>query len=103
MLFLIILLQSFLLIMFGAATASFIQLIIYRKPRGLSINHPRSFCEECRAPIKFPYLLPLLGFIFAKGKCKACGYKIPVKYFFTELLSGIAFAILVWILILLII
>lgn len=100
MLYLIIILQIISLMLLGGAAASFMQLVIYRVPRGISTITPGSFCEECKAPIRLPYLLPILGYILSKGKCRKCGCSIPKKYLLIELVSGIIFTGLFWIIML---
>lgn len=77
----------------GAALGSFASVLIYRVPRGLpwaalsSARKPgqdaaamRSFCPSCRRPLGFLDLIPLVSWAAFKGRCRACGVKIPPFY-----------------------
>lgn len=84
---------------FSATIASFICLAVERLPHqlkwcdnpipGLSIVHPRSFCNNCKQTISLLYVLPVLGFFFSRGRCSQCKKKIPIKYPLIEILCGI--------------
>lgn len=66
---------------------SFLNVCIYRIPRGESIVYPPSHCPNCKTRIK-PYdLIPVLSFIILKGRCRACHEKIPLRYPIVEILS----------------
>ena len=69
---------------------SFISSVIYRFSPNISkdinIFFPRSFCPDCNKQIKLIYLIPLLGFILQKGKCKSCNNSISFSYPITELI-----------------
>ena len=80
----------------GACIGSFLNVVIYRVPLGMSVNEPkRSFCPKCLKPIP-PWLnLPLLSWLWLKGKCRECGVSIPFRYFGVELLTAILF-VTVW-------
>lgn len=55
-----------------------------------------STCEQCSERIRFPYYLPLIGFLLATGKSKCCQAKIPRKHFFIELLGGLITVVAWW-------
>ncbi len=76
----------------GLAMGSFANVIIHRLPcRLLSITYPPSSCPNCNVYIK-PYdNIPLISYIFLKGKCRNCGYKIPFRYPAVELLTALLF------------
>jgi leader peptidase (prepilin peptidase) / N-methyltransferase len=76
---------------FGAVIGSFLNVCIYRIPRGKSIIKPGSFCPGCEKPIKFYDNVPILSYIILGGKCRQCGSKIPVRYPFVELLTAVLF------------
>ena len=76
-----------IIVLFGLAWGSFLNVVIYRLPRKLNIIKPRSFCPSCKHKIPFYYNIPLLSFIILKGKCKYCGEKISFMYPLVELLT----------------
>jgi leader peptidase (prepilin peptidase)/N-methyltransferase len=64
----------------GAIFGSFLNVVAYRLPRGESLSRPRSRCPGCETPIK-PYdNVPVLSWLALRGKCRACGTRIPVRY-----------------------
>ncbi len=76
----------------GASIGSFLNVVIYRVPNGLSVNEPkRSFCPECKTQIPMVLNIPLVTWLMLRGKCKWCKKPIPVRYFLVELLTGIVF------------
>jgi leader peptidase (prepilin peptidase)/N-methyltransferase len=84
---------TFEILMFitGLIIGSFLNVCIYRIPKGESIAYPPSHCTSCGNRIK-PYdLIPVVSWIFLKGRCRYCGEKIYVRYTRIELLTGILF------------
>jgi len=75
--------------LFGIVWGSFLNVCIYRLPKGISIIKPFSFCPFCKSPIK-PYdNIPLLSFLILKGRCRNCKGKIPLRYPLVELMGGL--------------
>jgi leader peptidase (prepilin peptidase)/N-methyltransferase len=64
----------------GAIFGSFFNVVAYRLPRGESLSRPRSRCPGCETPIK-PYdNVPILSWLALRGKCRACGTRISLRY-----------------------
>lgn len=77
----------------GLCIGSFLNVVIYRLPLGLSVNEPkRSFCPHCKAPIRPRHNLPIVGWLLLGGKCADCRAGISIRYPAIELLTGLAFA-----------
>lgn len=75
----------------GLLIGSFLNVCIYRIPRGESISYPPSHCTTCGSKIK-PYdLIPVISWIFLRGKCRKCGEKISSRYAIVELATAILF------------
>ncbi len=78
--------------LFGACVGSFLNVAIYRLPRGMSVNHPkRSFCPVCKKDIPWYRNIPLLTWLIQRGKCAECSCRIPFRYFGVELLTACIF------------
>lgn len=74
---------------FGAAIGSFLNVVIYRVPAGLSVVHPPSRCPTCEQPIAWYDNLPILSWWILRGKCRGCGTSISPRYMLVELLTGL--------------
>ncbi len=76
---------------FGLLVGSFLNVVIYRVPRGESIAYPGSHCGACGKPVK-PYdNIPLLSYVLLGGRCRACKAKFSAIYPAVELLTGLLF------------
>ncbi|UCH30430.1 MAG: prepilin peptidase [Myxococcales bacterium] len=73
----------------GAAWGSFFNVAIYRWPRGMSVVTPPSHCPSCGEPIRPWTNVPILGWLFLRGKASCCGTAISVRYPLVELLGAI--------------
>ena len=75
----------------GACIASFLNVVIWRVPRGESIVSPPSHCPKCNAPIKWWQNIPILSWLALRGKCANCRAAISPRYIGVELLGGVLF------------
>ncbi|WP_203472052.1 prepilin peptidase [Dissulfurispira thermophila] len=75
----------------GLIVGSFLNVCIYRLPRNISIIRPSSSCPVCNTAIKPWDNIPILSYIFLKGKCRKCGERISIRYPMVELLNGILY------------
>ena len=75
----------------GGIWGSFCNVCIYRLPDNDSVITGRSFCRSCKNKIKWYDNIPLLSFIFLRGKCRSCNNKISSQYFLVELISAVSF------------
>ncbi|MDD5762906.1 MAG: prepilin peptidase, partial [bacterium] len=78
-------------ILVGACIGSFLNVVIYRLPRGESIVSPRSRCPRCGRAIPAWENIPVVGFIVLGGKCAGCGGTISWRYPAVELLTAAGF------------
>ncbi|MEB3289274.1 MAG: prepilin peptidase, partial [Leptolyngbya sp.] len=82
--------------MLGAAVGSFLNVVIYRLPAGLSLLYPPSRCPKCHTPLK-PYdNVPILGWLWLRGKCRYCRAPIAVRYPLIETLTATLFLAAFW-------
>ncbi len=73
----------------GLSLGSFLNVVIYRLPRGLSLSHPPSHCPHCEAPIAVYHNVPLFGWLWLRGKSRCCRAPISPRYPLVELLGGL--------------
>ena len=78
----------------GLAIGSFLNVVIYRVPAGLSLSHPPSRCPTCETPIAARDNIPVLGWVLLRGRCRACRAPISPRYPFVELLTAVVFVLL---------
>lgn len=79
---------------FGLLVGSFLNALIYRLPRDINIAFPRSSCTQCNKLIYWYENIPILSYVFLKGKCSGCQSKISVLYPFVEfIVACFAFSI----------
>ncbi len=74
---------------FGIIIGSFLNVVIYRIPKGESIAYPASKCQSCQTPLKWYNNIPIFSWIFLRGKCGFCGEKISIQYPIIELVTGL--------------
>ena len=76
----------------GLIVGSFLNVVIYRMPRHLSIVRPRSACPRCSEPIAPRDNIPVLSWIILRGRCRHCREPISPRYPLIELATAILFA-----------
>ncbi|MCS7083691.1 MAG: prepilin peptidase, partial [Aquificaceae bacterium] len=72
----------------GASFGSFYNVVAYRLPRGMSIVSPPSHCPACKSTLRWYHNIPVISYLFLRGKCAFCSYKVPIRYFLVELFSA---------------
>lgn len=78
-----------LLFVLGSSLGSFFILVGSRTAKKQSIVSPGSHCANCETQLKIYELIPVISWLFLRGKCRTCQTKIPVSYILLEVLSGI--------------
>lgn len=74
----------------GAAIGSFLNVVIYRFPKNLSIVKPSSHCPQCKRPIKPWNNIPIISYLILGGKCPNCKSRISIRYPIVELMGLLA-------------
>ena len=110
-----------LAVLLGLLVGSFLNVVIYRLPvmmdrewrlqcaalsgpaadapaaqEPFNLVRPRSACPDCKTPIKARHNVPLLGWLWLRGRCASCGAAIPVRYPVIEACTGLVSGFLVW-------
>jgi prepilin signal peptidase PulO-like enzyme (type II secretory pathway) len=84
----------------GGAIGSFLNVVIYRLPAGISLVHPPSHCPTCKHGIRWFDNVPVFGWIMLRGRCRDCGSPISIRYpaveAFAAAMFGIVAAIELW-------
>jgi len=86
--------MSVLLFLVGLATGSFLNLCIDRLPKQESILNPPSHCDVCQHKLRPLDLVPLLSYLYLKGRCRYCGAKIRYRLPLVEAMTGLIFVLL---------
>ena len=74
---------------FGLCIGSFLNVCIYRLPASKSIVHPRSMCSSCGTLIASYDNIPIISYLWLRGRCRHCRTKISLRYPIVELLCGL--------------
>ncbi len=75
----------------GASVGSFLNVVADRLPAGQSLVSPRSHCPNCKRQIPTYELLPVISYLWLRGKCRVCGEQIPLRVFAVEVITGLLF------------
>lgn len=82
----------------GLVLGSFANVPIHRWPRQESVTRPRrSVCPSCRTPIRAVDNVPVVSWLFLRGRCRDCGERISVRYPIVEAATGVLFAWVGWV------
>lgn len=87
---------NFWFFLFGLVFGSFFNVVVYRLPRKLSLIKPGSSCPHCKHRLSASELIPVISFLWQRGRCKECGGKISWRYPVVELFVGLGFAFIAW-------
>ena len=86
--------EKIIIVLFGMIWGSFLNVVIYRLPRGLSLIQPPSSCPHCKKRIKVYDNIPVISFLLLGGKCRFCKARIPLTYPLVEILTPLSFLLL---------
>ncbi len=75
--------------LFGLLWGSFLNVVIHRVPRGMSVVRPPSHCPACEAPVRAWQNVPVLGYVFLRGRSACCGARLSPRYPIVELIGGV--------------
>ena len=81
--------------LYGIIIGSFLNVCIYRMPKGESVVTVGSHCMNCKHPLKWYDLFPVFSYLVLRGKCRYCGAKISIQYPLVELANGILYVLVV--------
>ncbi len=82
---------SVVMFVFGSIVGSFLNVCIHRLPLEQSVVSPPSHCPHCKYSIPFYLNIPLVTWVYLRGKCANCGAAISIRYFLVELLTAVTF------------
>ena len=74
----------------GTSIFSFLNVIIYRLPRGMQFSFGKSMCTTCKHELARKDLIPIISWVRLRGKCRYCGAKISARYTIVEMIGGIS-------------
>lgn len=81
---------------FGSAIGSFLNVVVYRLPAGLSILWPPSRCPKCLNRLRLYENVPVFGWLWLRGRCNHCRSPISVRYPLVEAATGLLFLLIFW-------
>lgn len=93
---LIALLATAIVFALGTSIGSFLNVVVYRLPAGLSLLWPPSRCPHCLHRLGKRENVPILGWLWLQGRCKHCKSKISVRYPLVEMATGLLFLLVFW-------
>jgi leader peptidase (prepilin peptidase)/N-methyltransferase len=78
----------------GAAVGSFLNGVITRVPNHESIVRPASHCPSCGTPVAPRDNIPIVSWLVLRGRCRSCGWRIPMRYWLVEVGTAVLFAVI---------
>ncbi len=88
---------SIIVFILGASIGSFLNVVIYRVPAGLSVLYPPSRCPQCLHKLGKRENVPIFGWLLLRGRCRHCQAKISSRYPIVEAVTGLIFLLVFWI------
>ena len=76
----------------GGVFGSFLNVVVYRVPRGMSLVEPGSHCPACKHPVRWHDNLPVASWLVLRARCRDCGARISARYPIVEAISAALFA-----------
>lgn len=89
------LMQILIALVAGLIAGEYVNQCILKLPEGTNNNLRKFKCHNCNHNLSIPDMLPGINYILLKGKCRYCGYKIPIHYPIIEVLNGICYALVI--------
>ena len=80
----------------GAVIGSFVNVVSVREAKGEDFVHGRSYCPHCQHSLHALDLLPILSYLFLRGKCRYCKQSISIRYFLVEMIFSILFCLVAY-------
>jgi leader peptidase (prepilin peptidase)/N-methyltransferase len=80
--------DRFMVFIIGSIIGSFLNVCIYRMPKGKSVVSPGSHCPHCGKPVKWYHNVPVLSYLMLSGRCASCGKAISWRYPVVELMTA---------------
>jgi leader peptidase (prepilin peptidase)/N-methyltransferase len=80
----------------GVCIGSFLNVCIYRLPRGQSLSSPRSRCPSCERPLHWYHNVPIVSWLVLRGRCGYCQAPISIQYPLIELITALMWVLIVW-------
>lgn len=82
--------------LFGAIIGSFLNVVIYRLPRGQSLVHPPSRCRACGYSLRWFDNIPIVSWLLLRGRCRSCGVAVSWQYPIVEFITAVLFLVVAW-------
>lgn len=80
----------------GLLVGSFLNVVIWRVPRGESVVSPRSRCPQCGHEIRGRDNVPIISWLLLRARCRDCGTHVSARYPLVEFVTGVLFGLLAW-------